>query len=72
MSDPVHKVCAYLRSTEENFTGCRNCPARVETSAGPGMPGCYAIAQETISVCMEAMGQIVAWPSQANPLPEPK
>ncbi len=71
MSDPVHKVCAYLRSTEENFTGCRNCPARVETSAGPGMPGCYAIAQETISVCMEAMGQIVAWPSHANPGDKP-
>lgn len=51
----AHVVCNYLRTTGLDRNPCRECDGQVQTSYGPGTPGCYALAQETMDVVRNAL-----------------
>ncbi len=44
----VHRVCHRLLQREVTPRPCRQCPLKVETSEGPGTPGCVLDAQQFI------------------------
>jgi hypothetical protein len=39
----VHYMCAYLRGEP-----CKGCEKRCDSPYGPGVNGCYAVAEETL------------------------
>jgi hypothetical protein len=45
--ESIHEMCAYLKCGE-----CAKCPAIVSSPYGPGEPGCYGIALETIKAAL--------------------
>jgi len=52
----VHAMCAYLRTSNDlPIDKCMQCPARIDSPYGPGQPGCYAIAAETLAKSAEIL-----------------
>lgn len=51
--DQVHAMCAYLATGCD--ARCMKCPAETHTKYGPGEPGCYGIALETLQKAREIL-----------------
>lgn len=66
-TERIYALCKWLRNVEADPVDCRRCPARVSTSYGPGVPGCYALAEEGYEIahygCRQKKGaQLVVEP----------
>lgn len=46
----IHRVCHWRLQRESVPRPCRDCPLRVDTAAGIGVPGCVLEAQELIAL----------------------
>jgi hypothetical protein len=49
----VHEVCDRMKFFERDAR-CFMCAPEVETPHGKGVPGCYAVASETVSIVLRA------------------
>lgn len=49
-TERIYALCKWLRNVEADPVNCDRCPHRVETPYGPGILGCYAMAEEAYEI----------------------